>query len=150
MSAQTHGQVTAATGKFSVVRDNQLAGSGKVGGDMTGSDSNVSFVFLSRGQKQQADVPSEPVGHGHSVKHYSVIIFKASAILHLWTDVQPACRQQVRKTQVLRSSIVLSQAETTLTESISSQGSETPGMPETSLPGRSHTVLGVFYPDAAP
>lgn len=61
MGGQTHCQVTAATAKFSVVSDNWLADSGKVG-VQTGSDSHVSFVFLSRRQKLQGDSPSEPVG----------------------------------------------------------------------------------------
>lgn len=100
MGGQTHCQVTSATGRFSVVTDNCLAGSGNVG-DVTGSDSSISFVFLSRGQKLQGDLPYEPVGREHSTKRHSVIIFKASAILHLWDDVQPARPQQVSKTQVL-------------------------------------------------
>lgn len=45
MGGQTHCQVTAATGRFSIVSDNRLAGSGKVV-DVMGSDSSTSFVYF--------------------------------------------------------------------------------------------------------
>lgn len=66
VGGQTHCQGTAAKGRFSGVSDIWLADLVKVG-DGTGSDSHISFVFLWRRQKLQGDVPSEPVGHEHSV-----------------------------------------------------------------------------------